>query len=339
MKSISSDAVLVGEPAARDLIPVLHFTTDHLPAQDRYRAWYLRDWPRAQPVYRTEPTEPFNTRWISTQLGPMMFARVEITGMRWERRLDDIRASDFDPIIVSMMKTGEANGDFDGHALHVTAGTFHFHDLSRASLHVSSASLTYNLVMPRPLAEQWFGPLSDLHGRVVPVDKAALVFALAEQVVDLLPTLDVDQAERLSRMFLEALAVALAAVRPRAAPSGDASMMLRRRAVERIDQRLGAREVTVVDLCQALKVSRARLLAAFKPDGGLRAYVLARRLERSREALADLGRNEAIGTIAHRLGFADAAHLSRTFRTRYGMTASEYRHMLRADRALLPEET
>lgn len=323
---------------ARERIEVLRFSTDDLPADDRYRAWYMRDWPRAQPIYRTKPIEPFDTRWVSAQLGPVTFARVEITAMRWERRLADVRNSDFDPVVISLMKSGEAQGDFDGRPFHETPGTFHFHDLGRASLHVSTASLTYNLVLPRALADQWFGPLGDLHGLVVPTDQAKLVFALAEQVSDLLPTLEAEQAERLGRMFLEALAVALAAVRPKQSPPPSARAMLRRRAEDRIEERLTTGELTVEHLCDALGATRARLLAAFSADGGVRAYILIRRLERSRHALADLERNEPVGAVAHRLGFSDAAHLSRAFRDRYGMTPRQYRDLLRADREMLPSQ-
>jgi AraC-like DNA-binding protein len=57
------------------------------------------------------------------------------------------------------------------------------------------------------------------------------------------------------------------------------------------------------------------------------------RLERARAALADIDRGEAIGDIAHRFGFSDASHLSRTFRAHFGMTPREYRHLAAADRA------
>ena len=41
-----------------DSVPLLRFTTDDLPPEDRYRAWHLRDWPRTQPIYRTDPLDP-----------------------------------------------------------------------------------------------------------------------------------------------------------------------------------------------------------------------------------------------------------------------------------------
>lgn len=340
MPRLSDDVVPPSPPvrSERDLIPLLRFTTDDLPPEDRYRAWHLRDWPRTEPVYRTDPIQPFNTRWLSAQLGPILFARVEITAMRWERRLDDIRRSDFDPIIVSMMKSGEARGDFDGRSFHEKSGSFHFHDLGRPSLHVSSTSLTYNVVFPRALAAELFGSLDDLHGLVVPEREAALAFVLAEQVSGMLADLDEEQAERLGRMFSEALAVALAAVRPARANLLSAAAQLRRAAGELIESRLGSRDLGADEVAQTLGVPRGRLFASFQADGGVRAYITTRRLERSRAALADLERQEPIGLIAHRLGFADAPHLSRAFRARYGMTPSQYRRLLRADREMLAPE-
>ena len=68
----------------------------------------MRSWPRSRPVYRTEPLEPFNTSWEAAVLGSVTFVYTEITGMRWERRIADIRVSDFDPVIISMMIADEA---------------------------------------------------------------------------------------------------------------------------------------------------------------------------------------------------------------------------------------
>ncbi|MBY8828930.1 hypothetical protein [Hephaestia mangrovi] len=93
-----------------------------------------------------------------------MFVYTEITGQRWERRLQDIRTSDFDPIIINMLAQGERQGDMDGRLFRESAGSFSIHDLGRPSLHVSSASRTYSMVLARPLARQWPGELRDLHG-------------------------------------------------------------------------------------------------------------------------------------------------------------------------------
>ena len=121
-------------------LPILRYSTEAFPPEERYARWYLRDWPRQRPIYRTQPTEPFDTSWETTQLGSIIFAVATITAMRWERHIQDIRESDFDPIILNLMVRGEAQGQIDGLPFHETSGMGHFHDLSLPSLHMSTGS-------------------------------------------------------------------------------------------------------------------------------------------------------------------------------------------------------
>ena len=315
-------------------VPVTRYSTEALPADQRYRSWYLRDWPRSEPVYRTEPTEPFNTSWESAQLGSVIFVYAEITGMRWQRRRQDIRGSDFDPIIVNMMIEGEAQGDMDGRPFHERAGMFHFHDLGRPSLHSSTASRTYSLIIPRPVAQSWFAPIHDLHGLVVGGAAAAPLFALSARVREMLTGLDQSETDRLGRVMLELLSIAVLDSRPAPSERLSAENILRRKAAEIIERQLG-REIVVADLCRSVGASRSRLFAAFREDGGIQAYVMGQRLDRARAALGQIDPPEPISNIAHRLGFGDATHLSRSFRKRYGMSPSEYRKLVAAGPAEL----
>lgn len=312
---------------------IQHFSTHDLAPEARYEAWLNRDWPRAQRIYRTVPTEPFNVVMESAALGQTIFARTEITAMTWERRASDIRNSDYHPIIVNMMVRGAAQGDMDGRPFHEPAGTYHFHDLARPSLHGSTASLTYALVIPRDLAVSWFAPINRLHGLVVAGDAAAAVMELAETFWQLLPGLTPESAARFERAFLELLAVGLDIAAPEATPRATSEETLRVAAIAAIEQNLGLARASVTELRRALDVTSDRLAAAFRPDGGVQAYILTRRLDEARSALAGLTRPEPIGNIAHRLGFSDAAHLSRAFRQRFGMTPRAYRQ-LNGDAAL-----
>lgn len=309
-------------------IPIDYYSTDDVPPEQRYRAWLTRDWPRQQQIYRTEPTEPFNTRWETALLGDVMFVYTEITGQRWERRKQDIRASDFDPIIINMMIEGLAQGDMDGRAFHEPAGSLHFHDLGRPSLHVSTASRTYAVVVPRALADARFGPIRHLHGLVVAPPKSDMLFAFADQVREALPRLDAAQAPVLGRVFLDLIAILVSDVAPHASAPPSPEQAVLSRAKEEIERRLGVGNITSAELCGVLGVSRARLFAAFGALGGVHGYIAAQRLERARSAIAEIDRAEAIGSIAHRFGFSDASHLSRSFRARYGMTPREYRDLV-----------
>jgi AraC-like DNA-binding protein len=323
-------------PEAGGAIEISRYSTAHVPPAQRHADWLARTWPRVDTIYRTEPSEPFGALFESVELGEVGFVYVEITGMRWERRLQDIRASDFDPIIVNMMVEGLAQGDCDGRAFREEAGNFHFHDLAKPSIHVSTASRTYSLIVPRPLAARLFGTLDDLHGLVVRGACAELLLAHAGQVWRALPALDRAAAPALGRSLLDLLAAAAAQARVATPPARASDPRLRRRAEAAIDLQLN-KPVSVAGLCRELKVSRKSLFAAFREDGGVHTYIRAQRLERVREALADLERAEPIGMIAVRLGFCDAAHLTRLFRARYGMAPRDYRRLVAGDMAPPPE--
>jgi AraC-like DNA-binding protein len=311
-------------------IEIMHYSTADLPPEQRYRHWLGRSWPRVDAIYRTEPSEPFGALFESAMLGGIVFVHVEISGMRWERRLQDIRSSDFDPIIVNMMVEGAAQGDFDGREFREEAGNFHFHDLAKPSIHVSTASRTFSLIVPRPLASESLGTLDDLHGLVVRGACADLLLAHAGEAWRALPGLDRAAAPALGRSLLELLVVAAAQARASIPPVGGTDPRLRREAETAIERQLN-RPLTITGLCRALNVSRKSLFAAFRNDGGVHAYVRAQRLELAKAALADLERAEPIGMIAVRLGFCDASHLTRLFRARYGMAPRDYRRLVATD--------
>lgn len=308
-------------------IPVLRYSTKDLPPAARYQAWLDRGWPRVAPIFRTVPTEPFNTVMENASLGRLQILYTEITAMTWERRLEDIRESDFQPLVVNMMVQGEAQGDMDGRPFFEPESTYHIQDLGRPSLHGSTASLTYSLIIPRDLAKDWLAPIEDLHGLVVSGDMATAMMNLAQNVWRLLPDLTFEGAARFERAFLELLAAAVETARPTAPVRIRAEEALRAVAVWAIEQRLGLERASTSELCRVLKVSAGQLSVAFRDDGGLKAYLLARRLDEARAALTGLEREEPIGNIAHRLGFSDAAHLSRAFRRRFGLSPRDYRKM------------
>jgi AraC-like DNA-binding protein len=305
----------------------LRYSTEDLPPAERYEAWLKRDWPRSERIYRTVPAEPFNVVMESAPLGQTLFVRTEITAMTWERRASEIRQSDFHPIIVNMMVRGAAQGDMDGRPFHEPAGAYHFHDLARPSLHGSTASLTYALVIPRDLATAWFAPIDRLHGLVVTGEAAGPVMELAGSFWKLLPQLTAQSVARFERSFLELLAAGVEAATPDAPARNTPEDLLRAAAIAAIDQNLGLARASASELCRALNVAPDQLAAAFRPDGGVQAYILSRRLGEARSALTGLERQEQIGNIAHRLGFSDAAHLSRAFRQRFGMSPRAFRQL------------
>lgn len=92
-----------------------------------------------------------------------------------------------------------------------------------------------------------------------------------------------------------------------------------------IREHLGSRALTVANLCRRVGVSRSTLHRLFEADGGAQTFIRNARLDAARLSLLDPENRERISALAERLGFSDAAHLSRLFRARYGETPTACR--------------
>jgi AraC-like DNA-binding protein len=91
-------------------------------------------------------------------------------------------------------------------------------------------------------------------------------------------------------------------------------------ALDHIRDNLGA-TVSLTRVAAVVHLSPSRFRHLFVAEMGLafRPYVLWLRLQQAVEAFAA---GESLTTAAYRAGFADSAHLSRTFRRMYGMSAA-----------------
>lgn len=142
-----------------------------------------------------------------------------------------------------------------------------------------------------------------------------------------LPVAAASDAPLLSESLMGLLRVLLA--------GGDPISIEARRGVftavqQHIDAHLGDPDLGVETLCARFRVSRATLYRLFHDQGGVRAYILRRRLMAcfkalTAPALTDLG----IFEVALNCGFSSPSHLSSRFREHFGMTPSEVREAAR----------
>jgi AraC-like DNA-binding protein len=84
---------------------------------------------------------------------------------------------------------------------------------------------------------------------------------------------------------------------------------------------------SLADLCAIAGLSEAHLVRAFKRRYGMtpHAFLIDCRIQRSRQ---ELRRGRAIADVAAEFGFADQAHLQRTFRRIHATTPGHYRGSL-----------
>ena len=102
----------------------------------------------------------------------------------------------------------------------------------------------------------------------------------------------------------------------------NAATMLRAKQV--IARRIGDPDLSVVRIAEELNISTSCLTRALKANGlSPMRYAWSLRLEHATLMLAGAPQG-AIQEIAYRCGFASAAHFSRAFKERYGMTPRAY---------------
>lgn len=97
-----------------------------------------------------------------------------------------------------------------------------------------------------------------------------------------------------------------------------------------IEANLGDPDLGVDHLCARFRLSRATLYRLFPTEGGVRAYILRRRLLACFKALsAPAMMHRGIFAIAIDFGFNSPSHFATRFRAQFGMTPSEVREAAR----------
>ncbi len=108
---------------------------------------------------------------------------------------------------------------------------------------------------------------------------------------------------------------------------GTDSVPARRLQIQRhIEANLADPRLSPTTIADALHISRSTLYAALPPDSeGIAAEIQSRRLARAHTILSDPADTQPIAEIAASVGLPSAAHFSRAFRDRYGVTPRQLR--------------
>jgi AraC-like DNA-binding protein len=128
--------------------------------------------------------------------------------------------------------------------------------------------------------------------------------------------------ERLSDQCLDLMDVLVNERDSCASRRANVATMLRAKQV--IARRIGDPDLSVVRIAEELNISTSCLTRALKANGlSPMRYAWSLRLEHATRMLAGASQG-AIQEIAYQCGFASAAHFSRAFKERYGMTPRAY---------------
>lgn len=308
------------------MLPVARYSSATQRPDDRYPAWREGSLLSFGRLFDTAPLVPFGVETVNTQLGAIGFGHSRMTAQNWHRATGHVRADGSDALMVAVRFEGAGHGDANGRGFDALPGCVVLSDFAQPQSYFSETSFTAVLAIPRAMAERTLPRVRTLHGLVIQPHAAAL---LRSHALAMTRTLDGDlparHATKLGGIALDLLEICVARSMPAGPITPAAAATAARLTAEAvIERRLGSAMLNVANLCRWTGVSRSTLYRLFDADGGVQAYIRARRLARVEEELRRDDR-ERIADIAERWGFCDSAYLSRLFRATFGHSPSEHR--------------
>jgi AraC-like DNA-binding protein len=304
------------------IVPTLHFNTDGLDPAHAFAAW--RD--LMAPIIRVEQSEgaaPPRGNLSCTMLGDILASRMIFTPQRMIR---DRRHAAVTPDHLTFMLyvSGGLTGEIAGCAVTQQRNRVMAADMGRELDARGARSSAIGLTVPRRL-------LADIDIERIPMffdrERNRLLLARLHALYRHLPSTQVERAEE--------VAAELTGFVRRLLDGSSASDVLRGQELDAcvvemaerlIDLNLASSKLSPEWLAERLGTSRTSLYRAFEQTGGIMHRVWEKRLEAIRTALEDPLETRSITRLASELGFKTLAHLSRSFRSRYGVAPREWRH-------------
>ncbi|MBR1217424.1 helix-turn-helix domain-containing protein [Bradyrhizobium sp. U87765 SZCCT0131] len=304
-------------------LPRLFYVTTALEEPNAYQTWSAV----LSPLFEPRPCGPSAKTPTGSAagiiIGDLLIARVMFNAQNFLRDEERIRATP-DHILFHLYTSGGFNGLINGQRTVIGPGKVAIIDLAHGVDTRAFSSNTLSLIVPRKLLGDL--PLEALRPRLDPHRNdllAAHIVSLRERSAQLRQA-DVEATVAGTVDFLKALLALNPEVRPAQMTEADD------------DNTLSLIEATIRDnlarpdlspdwLAAQLDLSRASLYRLFASHGGIMRYVQERRLLAVQAALSDPLEMRRLSRLSADFGFKSEAHFSRSFRSRFGVTASDYR--------------
>ena len=275
---------------------------------------------RAEPI--GTPVEAFAGAVDVAQLHELQIVRVTAGGQRVLRRPVDDR----DDLLVSIQLEGRGQVAQDGHEARLAHGGLALYDTTRPyELTFDDRFSQLVVQFPRQQLRRRGVDVLGSSARHVPgVGCAGVATALLTGLLRDGESVPADAQRQLSAQALDLLALALA---PAGGPAGAEHRRIRerQRVLTHVRSRLDDPRLGVDDVARRLGVSSRYLQKLFAGTGAtLGERIRGARLQRARGLLLQAP-HLTVAEVAHRTGFADAAHFSRSFRGAFGTTPTAAR--------------
>jgi AraC-like DNA-binding protein len=315
---------------------VSDFSTERLPARERFDAWVDLGARSLTPMLvRSDAEDDFRAAMRVLALGEVQVCVLAYPSVRVHRTAKLIRRSDPEAYQVNLVLGGDSGARQAGREASFGVGEFILYDTSRVFegwRACTPGTETITVQIPRTLMPLPANRVDRLTAVPFSTDRgtgalfARWLLDITARASEFTPA----DGPTLSSVTVDLLAAVLAT-------SMDALLPESRRQVLRlqvhgfIEQRLADPALTPKAVAEAHHISVRQLQHLFATEGATpAAWIRHRRLERCRRDLANPHlRRLPVRGIAARWGFPDQAHFSRAFRAAYGVTPGDYRQAAR----------
>ena len=309
-------------------IPSFAFSAERYAGRDRFDAWQ-HEVAQLFDVAPVDDIASFEATIDGYLVDDILVAQTHFSGQKYHRDRRLVARTGLDAYLIQLYTGGGFDGHADAAEMSVRAGDVCVFDTTDTLATHAIQSSTVTLVIPKFLVDRHWNARASVNGLVIP-GRTALGLLMGAHLAALTKAMpDVKAAEApviaatTARMVADCLAHCTSGG---GLSHGALQQALFVRAVCYIRANLGSPDLSPDTICQALNVSRPHLYRAFKSKGGVMRSILDQRLRVALNELTNpLNRDETIGSMAYRCGFASNSHFARLFRQTFGVRPTDVR--------------
>jgi AraC-like DNA-binding protein len=314
--------------ADEDSVPLTLLDLSRLPPLERYENWresisvlFESEWTPSR------PGELFEARVAAAHLGQLLIGEAFSRAQAMNRTPAMIKRDGLDHFLLQVYLLGGTSGRWGAQrcsALEI--GDVLLLDLAQPVVSRTQDFRCLTLAVPRAMMAARLAAPERYHGCRLPRD-SVLGRVLGEHLRTLWQV--TGRAGAVDARAMACGLVDLVGAYFRDASVGEiesqpsVALSLRETIRGYIDKHLHRADLSPEELANCFRISRSYLFALFKPLGGVSGYIRQRRLARAHAMLSRPLQGRRVTDVSLMVGFNNAAHFSRAFRERFGVTPRE----------------
>lgn len=322
-----------------DPVPHTHFSTDFLPARDRFDVW--RD--SMSVLFEVDQDKelrgaPFEAHLEAFMFDQIMLARTQSTAASYSRTRKDIQTDGIDMMMLQLILKGDVEFNYGKNVSSLQPGDIVVFDLNRECRNYNENFANLSLLFPRELIDEFVPSATLWHGRCLPRNKP-MTNLLKSHMLSLYefgPKIRTESCLDLQRSLLNLTSSAFQASADNVARASEIIAATQLLEIKKyIRARLTDPNLTPDSIARGFGLSRAHLYRIAEPLGGIMNFIRDQRLKRCWQELQNPNKQHlTITELGFKWGYNDAGTFTRNFKKTFGMLPKDARAMGRLNNSL-----